>query len=297
MFQYHKQLRSFYAVATHGGFTAAARQLHVGQPTITGQVKQLETRFGVELFFRRGKTIRLTPAGDELFAVAKGLFGHEEEAMQLLPVLRDKQAGLLRLGSVSPPLAVDLMSLLAQTHAEMSVNMVLATEAETVALLQDFAIDVGLLARVPEGAGLHSRLYRNRPIVAVLHRDHPLAGRSNITLRELANQTLVLREPASKTRQIVQQAADAKGLTLAPKVELNSREAILHAVRAGMGCSFVTDIEFFEHPELRAVPLEQGRLRIDYFLCCQAARVNRPHIAGLLALAAKGVRAQAKVSA
>lgn len=285
MFQYHKQLRSFYAVARHGGFTAAARQLHVGQPTVTAQVRQLEDCFGVELFFRKGKTVRLSPTGEELYTVAKGLFAHEEEAMRLLPVLRDKPAGLLRLASVSPPIAVELLNLLGHRFAGMEASMALVTEAEAVTLLQDFAIDVGVLARVPEGAGLYSQLYSSRPIVAVLHRDHPLATRANLSLRELARQTLLLREPGSKTRQIVQQAAAAQGLSLKAHIELNSREAILHAVRAGLGCSFVTDLEFLPIPELCAVPLAQGRLRIDYFLCCHASRAKRPHIAALLALA------------
>ena len=285
MFQYHKQLRSFYAVARQGGFTAAARYLHVGQPTITGQVRQLETRFGVELFLRQGKSVTLSPAGEQLFAVAKGMFGHEEEAMQLLQALPAQQGTLLRLGAVSPPIAVDLLAQMAAAHPEMQTSLTVANESETVALLREFSVDVGLLARVPEDAGLHSMRYRSQPIVAVLHREHPLADKASISLRELAAQALVLREPNSKTRQIVQAAAEARGLKLQPRMEINSREAILHAVRAGMGCSFVTDVEFFDHAELRAVPLERGKLRIDYFLCCLATRMERPHIAALLAQA------------
>ena len=295
MFQYHKQLRSFYAVARQGGFTAAARYLHVGQPTVTGQVRQLEVRFGVELFLRQGKSVTLSPAGEQLYAVAKSMFGHEEEAMQLLQALPSRQAGQLRLGAVSPPIAVELMAQMAKAQPGMQLSLTVADEGETLNLLRDFNIDVGLLARVPEDAGLHSVLYRSRPIVAVLHRDHPLAGKASISLRELAAQDLVLREPSSKTRQIVQQAAAQRKLTLQPRLEINSREAILHAVRAGMGCSFVTDVEFFDHAELRAVPIERGRLRIDYFLCCLATRTQRPHIAALLAHAA--VRAKAGAQA
>lgn len=285
MFQYHKQLRSFFAVAQQGGFTAAARYLNVGQPTITGQVRQLETRFGVELFLRQGKSVTLSPAGEQLFAVAKGMFGHEAEAMQLLQALPGQQGGQVRLGAVSPPIAVDLLAQMAAARPEMQVSLTVANEAETVALLRDFSVDVGLLARVPEDAGLHSLLYRRRPIVAMLHREHPLAAKASVSLRELSAQALVLREPNSKTRQIVQAAAAQRGLSLKPHLEINSREAILHAVRAGMGCSFCTDVEFFDHAELRAVPLERGKLHIDYFLCCLATRADRPQIAAMLAMA------------
>jgi DNA-binding transcriptional LysR family regulator len=63
MFKYNKQLRSFHAVAREGGFTAAAEYLNIGQPTVTEQVGDLEERFGVELFFRRGRAVELTPWG------------------------------------------------------------------------------------------------------------------------------------------------------------------------------------------------------------------------------------------
>ncbi|MCS6765207.1 MAG: LysR substrate-binding domain-containing protein [Candidatus Protistobacter heckmanni] len=288
MFQYHKQLRSFHAVAKEGGFTAAADYLNVGQPTVTEQVRDLEDRFGVELFFRRGKSVGLTPAGEQLFSVTRGMFGHEEEAMQLLQNLNGHQTGLLRVGAVSPPIAIDLLARVEQAFPDLKLDLSLSTEDETLARIKDFEIDVGILALVSRDPRLHVAPYRSHPIVAIVHRDDPLAAKASIGLRELAAQPLILREPSSKTRQVVEHAAERAGLKLRPKLEINSREAIFHAVRAGMGLGFVTDIEFIELPELRAVPIERDRLRIDYFLCCLATRRERPIIAALLEQAAEG---------
>ena len=77
----YTQLRSFHAVATEGGFTAASKVLRVGQPTITSQVRALEDAFGVELFHRRGRRVFLSEAGEGLFAITKRMISQEREAV------------------------------------------------------------------------------------------------------------------------------------------------------------------------------------------------------------------------
>ncbi len=285
MFKYNKQLRSFHAVAREGGFTAAAEYLNIGQPTVTEQVGDLEERFGVELFFRRGRAVELTPVGQQLHAVTKGMFNHEEEAMQLLRNLRAHQTGILRVGAVSPPIGIELLRSVGENFPDLKVDLSLSTEDETVDRLFDFKIDVGILALDTQDTRLHMVPYQSHSIVAIMRCDHPLATQSSISLEELAAEPLILRESNSKTRQIVEQAAAKSGIKLKPKLEINSREAIVHAVRAGMGISFVTEIEFMSVPDLRAIPIKKGKLRIDYFLCCLDARRKRPIIESVLGLA------------
>ena len=65
------QLRSFHAVARAGGFTGGARLLHISQPTVTTQVRFLEETYGIELFYRRGHKVTLTPLGEQLFEMAQ----------------------------------------------------------------------------------------------------------------------------------------------------------------------------------------------------------------------------------
>jgi aminoethylphosphonate catabolism LysR family transcriptional regulator len=283
MFKYHKQLRSFHAVAQKRGFTAAADYLNIGQPTVTEQVADLEERFGVELFFRRGRTVELTEVGEELYAVTKGMFNHEEEAMQLLDNLH-MHRGLLRVGAVSPPIAIELLGKVNAAYPGMKLDLSISTEAETLSRLHDFKIDIGVLALVGQDENLHMVPCQRHPIVAVMHRDHPLAHKSSISLRELSKQPLIMREASSKTRQIVEQAAMNAGINLQARLEINSREAIFHAVRSGIGISFVTEVEFMDLPELRAVPIEKGKLIIDYYLCCLNSRRERPPIAAVFAL-------------
>ncbi|MFX4806011.1 LysR family transcriptional regulator, partial [Acinetobacter baumannii] len=82
------------------------------------QVADLEERFGVELFFRRGRTVELTAVGEQLYAVTKGMFNHEEEAMQLLDNLH-MHRGSLRVGAVSPPIAIELLSKVGVAYPEL----------------------------------------------------------------------------------------------------------------------------------------------------------------------------------
>ena len=95
-------LRSFFAVARHGGFTAGARALHVSQPTVTAQVRALEETYGIELFLRSGRKVALTSAGDALFAIAERIFEQEEEALALLRNTGELRAGRLRVAAVGP---------------------------------------------------------------------------------------------------------------------------------------------------------------------------------------------------
>lgn len=93
MHQYHKWLRSFYAVAYKGSFTAAAEYLSIGQPTVSEQVKALEKVYKVELFYRTGNLIEMSAAGKQLYEITKPLFKLEEEAINLLQSFQQKKRG------------------------------------------------------------------------------------------------------------------------------------------------------------------------------------------------------------
>jgi len=132
MYQYHKWLRSFHAVARTGSFTQAALFLSLGQPTVSEQVTALERKFAVELFHRRGRNTVLTDAGQQLYAITQGIFGQEDEALQLLQSFHQKKKGLVRIGAVSPPIAMSLTYELMRRHPEIEVGTSFTTEAETL---------------------------------------------------------------------------------------------------------------------------------------------------------------------
>lgn len=279
MHQYLKWFRSFYAVALRQSFTQAAEYLHIGQPTVSEQVKSLERVFKVELFHRHGNQVVLSQAGQQLFEIIKPMFKLEEEAVSLLHSFQHQKAGLLRLGAVSPPMAMELTYQLKQTYPDIEFQTGFYSATENLRRLSDFDLDVAILSQTEFDPSFYTRLYKDVPIVAVVREDHPWAQQSFIHTYEIEQQTLIAREQGSQTRYQVEAYCQKKGLSYHYAMELNSREAIFHAILQGVGIGFVSEVEFIAMPGLKAIRFLDHPLFISYYLCCLAIRKDRPMIA------------------
>ena len=110
------QLRTFHAVATERGFTAASRVLNIGQPTLTSQVRALERMFDVELFHRRGRRIELTEAGTALFEITRRIMDLEGQARDTLSAFGGFHRGTLRVGAVGPYHATEMLSAFSERY-------------------------------------------------------------------------------------------------------------------------------------------------------------------------------------
>jgi len=282
MYQYHKWIRSFHAVAKTHSFTAAAAYLKIGQPTISEQVKGLEQRFSVELFYRRGRHVELTDAGRRLYEITEGIFGQEDEAIQLLQSLHLQKTGLLRIGAVSPPIVMNLSYDLMRTHPGIEFAISINTEKETLARLYDFKIDIAILAVTEADKRLHVVPYQTYPVVAVVRDDHAWANKASVPLTSIQHEAIIMREPGSKTRELLENACRKQGVQINCVMELNSREAIMHAIAEGLGIGFVSQVEYMAIPGTKAVKLRDTPLTIDYYMCALAVRKNRPLIRSVL---------------
>ncbi|MFJ3077330.1 MULTISPECIES: LysR substrate-binding domain-containing protein [Pseudomonas] len=279
MYQYHKWLRSFHAVASTGSFTQASQLLNIGQPTISEQVSALEKTFSVELFHRRGRFIELTAAGDKLHDITQGLFGQEDEAIQLLRSFRQRKHGMLRIGAVSPPIAMSLTYALMQRYPDIDVETSFSSETGTLERLYNFDIDLAILALSEFDPRLTTQLYRTCPILAVVRDDHPWASQAQVSVADIVGQPVVLREQGSRTRQLVEEGCAAHGIKLNCKMQLNSREAIVHAVVQGIGVGFVSAVEYADRPGTKAIDFVEQPFHISYYLCCLETRRKRAMIA------------------
>ena len=282
MYQYHKWIRSFHAVAKTHSFTAAAAYLQIGQPTISEQVKALEDRFSVELLYRSGRHVELTDAGRRLYEITEGIFGQEDEAVQLLQSLHSKKTGLLRIGAVSPPVVMNLTYDLMRKHPDIEFAVSINSEKETLSRLYEFTIDIAILAYVDPDKRLHVAPYRTYPIVAVVRDDHPWASKASVPLKQIQQEAVIMREPGSKTRDLLEQACRKQDIRINCVMELNSREAIMHAIAEGLGIGFVSEIEYAAIPGTRAIRLRDAPVTIDYYMCALAVRKNRPLIKSVL---------------
>jgi aminoethylphosphonate catabolism LysR family transcriptional regulator len=281
MYQYHKWLRSFHAVAKTGSFTLAAEYLSVGQPTVSEQVNALENTFSVELFHRRGRYIEMSAAGHKLYAITQGLFGQEDEAVQLLQSFKQRKNGMLRLGAVSPPIAMNLTYELMQRHPDIELETSFSSEKDTLARLFNFDIDVAILALSEFDERFHTRLYHRYPIIAVVRDDHPWARQAQVHISEISREKWVMRESSARTRQLVEESCKRLNIDLNCVMQLNSREAIVHAIVKGIGIGFVSAVEYAETPGTTPITFVDHPFFIEYHLCCLGIRRNRPVIAEL----------------
>ena len=120
---HQSQFRAFNAVAVHGGFTAAAQALGVGQPTLSTQVGALERYYGVELLHRRSRSVVLSELGIALFKITQRLFGAEAEAVELLGAVRDFAAGNLRVGAVGPYHVTEMLAAFSERFPQIRVTV------------------------------------------------------------------------------------------------------------------------------------------------------------------------------
>jgi LysR family transcriptional regulator, low CO2-responsive transcriptional regulator len=279
---YEKWLKAFHMVATQGGFTAAARALNVGQPTISTHIKTLEDYFRVELFFRRGRSVELTDIGRQLLAITQGLYGHEAEAVSFLRTVGQNDRGRVRLGAVGPYDVIELVDAFRKRYPRIELAVNVAPRSQIVAGLTAYEIDVGVLADDIASPDFHSMLYSHHPVVVAVHRRHRLAGRKQIRLADLRDEEVVLRDAPSATRRAFDDALARAKVPINPIMVINSRESVREAIARGMGIGFVSAREFAPHPSIRLLRVADADISIGTYVACLSARRQRPLIAAVL---------------
>lgn len=262
----YSQLKAFHAVAVHGGFSRAAEQLCLSQPAISDQVRKLEAHFEVALFHRNRRQVRLTEAGQELLAITQRMFAAEAEADELLRSHGGLQRGSL---SLSVDSAVHLLPALACfTRAHPGIRLRLATgnSSQSLARLFDYQADLAVVGWHPDDARLMSWQLAEHPMVAFAAAGHSWAERRQLTLAELAGLPLILREPGSRTRQVLEEEMQRAGLRIEQAIEVEGREAVSELVAAGVGVGIVSAAELGGDTRLRAIAICDGARQMPEYL-------------------------------
>lgn len=259
-------LRSFHAVALHGGFTAAARALNISQPTLSTQVKALEKRYEVDLFSRMGRVVRLTLAGEELFRATTRLHQNEVEAEDLLNSFKGLHSGALRIAAVGPFHATDMIVAFKSQYPKIDISVQFGNSRRSFERLLAYESDVGLIAEVNADPRVETLLYSTHQVVAFVSAEHPFFSRESISIAELQGQKVIQREIGSTTRTAMEKALLEHRVAIDVVLDIGSREGIWKAVEQGLGIGFVADFEFVPHPNLRAIPISDAQIRTQYFL-------------------------------
>jgi aminoethylphosphonate catabolism LysR family transcriptional regulator len=255
------QLRSFHAVATHGSFTAAARHLHVSQPTVTTQVRQLEDLYRVELFHRAGRRVQTTVVGERLLQLARRIVSLEGDAVQLLRDAGELRSGQLRVAAVGPAHVTTLLAAFNERYPGVMISVSTGNSEDVLARLQDYTADVGVLAQDLADPRFVSLPYSEHPVVLFCNRAHRFARRRSIKVTDLQGERLIVRERGSTTRKALESALKAARVEAVVVMEVASREIIREAVALGLGVAAVSEVEFVPDPQLHAIPISDARIR------------------------------------
>lgn len=243
------QLHVFAAVVEHASFSRAAAALHLTQPTVSMQVKQLAEILGVALFEAqprgggRGRPrLRLTPAGAEVLAAAQAAARVQQGLDERLAALAGLRRGRLRVcaASTAEYFVPRLLGLFQQAHPGVAVELqVLNRKAVCERLARDDD-DLYIMTRPPSEHLLVAEPFADNPLVVVAPARHPLVGAGPVALAELARHEFVVREEGAGTRLNIDSFLAARGIQLSTRLQLGSNEAVKQAVIGGFGLAILS---------------------------------------------------------
>ncbi len=282
------QLRSFYAVAQEMSFTKAALLLHIGQPTLTVQVKQLEENYGVELFIRSSKGLQLSETGMALFAVARQIFELEEQAVDLLCSTGEAVSGSIRIGTVGPFFVMKLLAKFTQRYPLVQVSIDSDNSDGVLRKILDSSTDAAITGSIINDARLYSRHLGSHEILVFVNSSHPWALLDSIKLAQLDGQRMIMRERGSMTR-----TAFEKELTqhrVNPKIVMEvSRDAVREAVMEGLGIGIVSQAEYRSHDNLHVLHISDHKSFTHSYVVCLRSRRGAKAIAAFTDLAESSI--------
>ncbi|WP_095198961.1 LysR substrate-binding domain-containing protein [Mesorhizobium carmichaelinearum] len=266
------QLRAFHQVAISGGFSRAAEALFLTQPAISDQVRKLEEEYDVLLFNRNKKQVTLTHSGQKLLEITHRMFDTEQQALELLTESRALRSGTLRIVADAAHHLLHILGSFRARYPGVQVSVRAGNTETVISSLYSYDADIGVLGEVPTGRDFEVLKLNSTPIIAFASIGHPLAGKKSLTLKQLAQESLVMRERGSKTRQKLEDLAAASKVELRPVIEAEGREAVREIVASGAGIGFVSAAEFGQDSRLVPIAIDAPETLMDEALICLRER-------------------------
>jgi len=254
-----RRLQVFYTVAKLLSFTKAAETLHMTQPAVTFQVRQLEEHFNTRLFDRTHNRVTLTEAGRKSYEYAEDIFELYAEMENSIKELTGDVSGVLTLGAsttIAEYMLPSLLSGFTKQHPDINLRLKVSNTEGIVSMVENSMIDLGIVEGPVTNKNLLVETCRNDHLVLIVPNDHELAGKTSITMDELLPYPFISREEGSGTREVIMDYVNTMGLdknNLNLSMELGSPESIKGAVEAGMGVSIVSNVTIAKELRLKSL--------------------------------------------
>ena len=234
-----KQLYSFEAVVRLGGFTSASKELHITQPAVYMQVQQLQKNIGAKLFNINGKTITPTFIGKKIYETAVKAINVVENSKLEIDQSLNPDSGHLQIAvaTTANSFVSNLLSKFKKEFPKMTFYMDVTNRQALLDNLKNHNADLVIMGEPPKNIPLISSAFMKNPLIAIVHPDNELLSKKKISIKDLNKETLLTREIGSGTRITIERFT---GLDFSSDIQINSNEAIVEAVQAGLGIGFVS---------------------------------------------------------
>ena len=237
-----RQLKVFESVARNLSFSRAAEDLHLTQPAVSMQIKQLEDNIDLPLFEQIGKKIYLTDAGRELYHYSRAISQQLADMELALDELKGLERGKLNISVVSTAnyFAPHLLAKFCHRYSGITVSLNVSNRETVLKHLADNVTDLAIMGQPPDGLDIATESFMENPLVVIAPPDHPLCSARRIPVKRLEQETFLVREPGSGTRSAMERFFSAHHISINKGMETDTNEAIKQAVQAGMGLGIMS---------------------------------------------------------
>lgn len=263
------QLNVFLTAARTLNFTAAARQLHMTQPSVSQHIQALEQHFGLELFVRSGRHLRLTDAGEALLPMAQEMVSVSQSIDNKMESLKGDVYGRLVVGcstTVGKYVLPFLLASFMQQHPKVEASCYVTPRKMAVQMLCDGEVHVALASAQELNPSLQFSRFITDRVSLIVPLNHPWADRDWIDPEELLDVNFIWREEGSGTRFVAEEKLRELGIgfsQLKTILTLGNSEAIALAVQEGIGVGFVSQIIISRLVEGKVAPVKVRGLDIE----------------------------------
>ena len=256
-------LRYFAAVARHGSIREAAEELHVAQSALSRQIHKLEEELGAPLFQRHARGVELTSAGEILLSFAQTSLRQVEKVKSEVDALMGLRRGTVYIHAIESLVPHLLPQVIARFgHRYPGINFVISIDGSdrVVAAVREGRADIGFTYYAPPDPELAMVFKVRAPLIAAMSAQHPLAGKSKVSLAECAAYPIAAPMQNTGSRIVIDMACKASGVHLKPTLESNSIPLRFEFLHTSNGITFIPRISIWgklRAGELVAVPIRE----------------------------------------
>jgi DNA-binding transcriptional LysR family regulator len=275
-----RQLAYLVAVAEEGSFTRAATRVHVAQPGVSAQVRQLERELGQTLLDRSGRHVTPTDVGAAVLPHAREALSAVESVREAVQELSGLIRGRVRVGMVAAPGAFEIANLLAGFHAAhpgVEISLLQNESAHLLRGLNDGSLDLALIGvSGPAPAGVERQVILDDRLMAGVHLEHPLADRREVTLEMLAHQPLICVPRGTGMRSALREGCASIGVEPQIAFEAADPRVLAQLAARRLGVAILPESAAGLEPSLRMLAIARPQMRSRIELAWRAEGAQSP---------------------